>query len=254
MPENNVLKIITYNIHKGFSTTSSRFVLHSIKEAIHEINPHIVFLQEIQGEHTRHEVTVKNWPKQSQFEFLGEQLWPYFAYGKNAIYEAGHHGNAILSKFPFITWENIDVSIHERASRSVLHGVLEIPGFTTPVHAICIHFGLFKLERDKQLDILCKRIESHVPAGEPLILAGDFNDWQSHARHFLETHLNLQEAFKVLTGKYARSFPVWGPALQVDRIYYRGLEALNCQRFTKLPWRKLSDHAPLYAELDLKQS
>ena len=136
----------------------------------------------------------------------------------------GHHGNAILSKFPFVTWENIDVSIHEHASRSVLHGVLEIPGFAVPIHAICIHFGLFKTERDKQLDTLCKRIETHVPAGEPLILAGDFNDWQSHAKNFLETHLNLREAFKVMTGKYARSFPVWSPALQVDRIYFRGIK------------------------------
>src|SRR5690606_6118138 len=117
-------------------------------------------LQEIQGEHKRHESKIVNWPGQSQFEFIAEQFWPHFAYGKNAIYENGHHGNAILSKFPFIQWENIDLAIHKRASRSLLHGILQIPGSSISIHAICIHFGLFKTEREQQLRQLCNRIES----------------------------------------------------------------------------------------------
>ncbi len=250
--EKQIIKILTYNIHKGFSTTNSRFVLHQIKEAIEVVHPHVVFLQEILGEHVSHEVWIEDWPKKPQFEFLAEECWPHVAYGKNAIYDAGHHGNAILSKFPIIVWENIDVSLQKNASRSLLHGVLKIPAMSVPVHVICIHFGLFKGERRKQLQTLCDRIESHVPHNEPLIVAGDFNDWQSNATHFLETHLELQEAFKHLTGKHARSFPVWRPALKVDRIYFRGLKVVNCQRFNSLPWRRLSDHAPLYAEFTSK--
>ncbi len=38
----------------------------------------------------------------SQFAFLADEIWPHFAYGKNAIYSAGHHGNAILSKHPIL--------------------------------------------------------------------------------------------------------------------------------------------------------
>lgn len=249
--EKSVIKVLTYNIHKGFSTTNSRFVLHQIKEAISIIHPHIVFLQEIQGEHVTHESYIENWPKKPQFEFLAEETWPHVAYGKNAIYELGHHGNAILSKFPIIAWENIDVSLQRNASRSLLHGVLKIPDSTMPVHVICIHLGLFKSERHRQLEVLCDRIESHVPHNEPLIIAGDFNDWQSNAQHYLETHLELKEAFKELTGKHARSFPVWSPTLKVDRIYYRGLDAIACKCFSRLPWRRLSDHAPLYAEFTI---
>lgn len=249
MPEK--IKILTYNIHKGFSTTRSRFVLHQIKEAIDAIHPDIVFLQEIQGEHTGYESTIHNWPKQTQCEFLATHLWPHVAYGKNAIYDIGHHGNAILSKFPFTSWENIDVSLQARASRSLLHGVLQLPNNPTPIHVICIHLGLFKTERAKQLKQLCDRIESHVPPNEPLIIAGDFNDWRRQAKHYLETHLSLREAFKELTGKHARSFPVWRPTLQVDRIYFRHVTILQCQRFNELPWRRLSDHAPLYAEFHI---
>src|SRR5262245_56525891 len=96
--EHPIIRVLTYNIHKGFSTTNSRFVLHQIKEAIEVIHPHVVFLQEILGEHVSHEMEVENWPRKPQFEFLAQESWPHVAYGKNAIYEAGHHGNAILSK------------------------------------------------------------------------------------------------------------------------------------------------------------
>lgn len=249
--ENGRLKILTYNIHKGFSTTNARFVLHQIKQSLEEIHPDIVFLQEIMGSHSTHENRIGNWPKQPQFEFLADQLWPHFAYGKNAIYEKGHHGNAILSKFPFIAWENIDVSWHEKASRSLLHGVLHLPNSHVPLHTVCIHFGLFTKERKEQLQILCERIDSHVPHGEPLIIAGDFNDWQGRAEDFLETYLNMQEAFKVLTGKHAKTFPVWRPTLEVDRVYFRNLELKLGERFNKPHWRRLSDHAPLYAEFTI---
>lgn len=245
------IKVLTYNIHKGFSAANSRFVLHKIKEAIEIVHPHILFLQEIQGEHSRHEKKIGSWPKKSQFDFLAEECWPHVVYGKNAIYEAGHHGNAILSQFPIVIWENIDVSIHKSASRSILHGVLRLPWTSVPIHVICIHLGLFGRERKKQLMTLCDRIESHVPHDEPLIVAGDFNDWKSQAEAFLEVRLDLKEVFKCLTGKHARSFPIWRPSLRVDRIYYRRLKVVGCQRFIQLPWRQLSDHAPLYAEFIL---
>lgn len=46
------LKVLTYNIHKGFSATNLRFILHEIKSSLRHINADIVFLQEVQGERT----------------------------------------------------------------------------------------------------------------------------------------------------------------------------------------------------------
>lgn len=245
------LKILTYNIHKGFNFSNSRFILHQIKEMLDHINPDVVFLQEIHGEHEKHARLVNDWPKASQFEFLAEELWPHYAYGKNAIYRKGHHGNAILSKYPFTFWENIDVSIQKRASRSILHGVIEIPDKNEVVHVICVHLGILKFERDKQIRTLCERIRTTVPTSEPLLLAGDFNDWRSHITSQIEISLGLEEVFKTLRGSYARSFPAWQPTLPVDRIYYRGIKPEMCQRFYQYPWRNLSDHLPLYAEFSL---
>jgi len=36
-----------------------------------------------------------------QHEFLAHESWLHHAYGKNSVYDSGHHGNAILSRYPF---------------------------------------------------------------------------------------------------------------------------------------------------------
>ena len=77
MLKDNKLEILTYNIHKGFSATGARYVLHQIKESLDHINPHLVFLQEIQGEHKKHEKKHKDWAKEHQAEYLANSLWDY---------------------------------------------------------------------------------------------------------------------------------------------------------------------------------
>jgi endonuclease/exonuclease/phosphatase family metal-dependent hydrolase len=245
------LTVLTYNIHKGFSPGNRRFVLHQIRAALLAVDADVLFLQETQGEHNGHEQRISNWPDCTQFEYLAQGRWPYYAYAQNATYNAGHHGNAILSKFPLLSWENINVSPFRRASRSLLHGVLSIPGGNSPVHIICIHFGLLEVERQRQIDTLCARIDSHVPHDAPLIVAGDFNDWRCVAEQRFYQHLALQEAFHGLHGRRARTFPVWLPVLPMDRIYFRGLQPLSCERLLHAPWPHLSDHVPLTATFQL---
>jgi endonuclease/exonuclease/phosphatase family metal-dependent hydrolase len=245
------LTILTYNIHKGFGVANLRFVLPKMRDTLHEVNADIICLQEIQGAHLKYADSIKNWPIATQTEFIAQDSWQYHIYAKNASYKQGHHGNAILSKFPFIEWENIDVSKYKHTSRSLLHGIIKIPQIKSRVHIICLHFALFKNERKKQLAQLSKRITSNILDNEPVIVAGDFNDWRNQAEHFLELDLGLKEVFKSRQGDYARTFPAWNPRLAVDRIYYRGLKVTDQQRLHGMPWRLMSDHVPLYAEFAL---
>ena len=246
-----ILRVLTYNIHKGFNVGNQRFVLHQIRDALVTANPDLVFMQEMQGEHQRHQQKIADWPVLPQLEFLAENTWPYHAYGKNAIYNTGHHGNGILSKYPFEHWENINVSPFSWASRSLLHGVIRLPESIRDVHIVCIHFGLTGRERRLQIGKLCARIDSHVPHDAPLIIAGDFNDWLGQTEHLFHDHLGIQEIFHQTQGRYARSFPAWLPFLPMDRIYYRGLIPVSCERLTRAPWHTLSDHAPLSASFAL---
>lgn len=245
------LKLLTYNIHKGFSPARIRFHLPRMRQQLELLQTDVVFLQEVQGAHRRQEKRIRDWPDETQLEYLAAQIWPHTAYGKNAIYDAGHHGNAVLSKYPFITWENINVAMNTRASRSVLHGSIRLPPCDVDIHLMCIHFGLFKTEREFQIDALCDRIAEHVPPNEPLIIAGDFNDWRHAATEYLESHMGLTEVFKFLEGDYAKTFPAIKPTLQTDRIYFRNLSLVTGQCLQQRPWRTLSDHLPLIAGFTL---
>ena len=247
------IRVLTYNIHKGYCTGNRRFVLDSMRERIAETGADIVFLQEIHGTAIKSEAKKRrfSYPDQPHFEYLADQAWPHYAYGRNAIYRRGDHGNAILSKFPFVSWENIDVSIFPRSSRSILHGIIEIPGSDRRLHTLCVHLGLLEQERRGQLRALTERIDSHVPREDPMIIAGDFNDWRRRAENHLRDDLQLEELFQTLEGEHARTFPVWAPLFPVDRIYYRGLDPTGCERLGSGHWRDLSDHAALLGNLRL---
>ena len=243
------LKVLSYNIHKGFSSGNRRFVLHKIRHAIRTEQADLVFLQEVQGHHEQNSREIEDWPKQPQFEFLADGIWHHHAYGKNAVYTSGHHGNAILSKYPILFWENIDVSTSRLERRGLLHVTVGVPGMRKPLHAICVHFGLFEADRRWQIGKLCARIDSHVPHHDPLIIAGDFNDWRIRASKLLRNNLGVAEAFESTHGSAAKSFPSWLPSLPLDRIYFRGVAIENAKCLTGKPWNQLSDHAALSAEI-----
>lgn len=246
------LSILTYNIHKGFSTGNAAFVLHRMRELLREVDVDMVFLQEVLGAHKGHAARIINWPAASQFEFLADEVWPHFAYGKNAIMDDRHHGNAILSKYPFSMWGNINVSLFKQASRSLLHGTLEVPGSGKKVHVLCLHLGLFGFERKKQLRILNEHLGQALDRHEAMIIGGDFNDWSSQqVKRCLDPALGLQEVFMQSGKQYAKTFPARFPMFCMDRIYYSGLTLDSCVCLNDVAWRSLSDHVPLLARFTL---
>jgi endonuclease/exonuclease/phosphatase family metal-dependent hydrolase len=248
-PQSRSIKILSYNIHKGVgSGLRKKQILTGIREALHTLQPDLVFLQEVLGRHDGHSKRIVNWPTRPQTEYLAEGLWPHHSYGKNAIYTLGHHGNAILSKFPITASENLDISKSKLESRGLLHATLQLPHSDKPLHAICTHLGLFETDRKEQIADLSKRIGSLVPTDEALIVGGDFNDWREKTSDALAEQSGLQEVFLTLHGEHAKTFPVWLPMLRLDRIYYRGLKALRAESHSAAPWDRLSDHAAVSAE------
>ena len=170
---NHKICVLTYNIHKGYCTGNRRFVLESMRDRIAESGADVVFLQEIHGTAIKSAAKRRrfSYPDQPHFEYLADQSWPHYAYGRNSIYRKGDHGNAILSMHPFESWENIDIAMFKRSSRSILHGVIEIPGRSTRLHTLCVHLGLLEQERRDQFQALTDRINQHVPQDEPMIIA-----------------------------------------------------------------------------------
>lgn len=247
-PEVHKLRLLTLNMHKGFTLFNRSFVLPELREAVRNLSTDIVFLQEVHGSHHRHAQRHANWPNIPQYEFLADSMWPEYSYGRNAVYPDGDHGNALLSKYPIIRFQNLDVSIGTLEQRGLLHSVLKVPGHHE-VHAICVHLGLRENHRQRQLHLLCELINS-LPVSAPVIVAGDFNDWRKNADRIL-TSAAMQEVFVSHYGKPAKSFPVQWPLLCLDRIYIRNARAYTPEVLHQKPWSRLSDHAPLMVEVEL---
>jgi len=240
------LKIATYNIHKGFSQFNRRVVLHELREQLRGLDAEIVFLQEVQGAHASHAQVHDDYPVAPQYEYLADEFWAHHAYGRNAVYEAGHHGNAILSRFPIVQTFNKDVSAHRFESRGLLHCEVEMDG--QHIHCLCAHFGLFAKGRRTQALTLVEHVLSEIPMAAPLIIAGDFNDWRNKLSRTLANELGVQDVFDLHEGKPARSFPASFPMFKLDRIYVRGFDVVACQVHGG---RRMSDHAALVAELKI---
>jgi endonuclease/exonuclease/phosphatase family metal-dependent hydrolase len=244
------LRVLTINTHKGYTALNRRFVLPELREAIRAVGADLVFLQEVQGEDARRSVHSKG-GNAPQYEFLADTLWPQFAYGRNAVYPHGHHGNAVLSKYPIVRSENRDVSVGRSEQRGLLHCVLAVPGIVRGVHAICVHLGLLESQRKRQLDLLCDLIAKELPLEAPVLVAGDFNDWRHRAHRVLARCAGLTEVFDRASGCSPRTFPARWPLFRLDRIYVRNASALAPLRLPRRPWSHLSDHVPLAAEVQL---
>lgn len=245
------IKVLTVNIHKGFTFFNRKFILHELREAVRSVASDVVFLQEVVGTHASHSLRFANWPSLPHYEFLADTMWPQFAYGRNAVYPHGHHGNAVLSKFPIVHYQNRDVSVGGPEKRGLLHCVLRVPGRALDVHAICVHLGLKEAHRHSQLEQLCRVLRNDVPSGAPVIVAGDFNDWRRRAHRVLERCAGLREVFELATGHAAKTYPARWPVLSLDRIYVRNASVHSPVVLPRRPWSHLSDHTPLAAEIHL---
>jgi len=253
------IRVATYNIHKGVTTFGRRSRLTELRMALHRIDADLVFLQEVQERNERV-------ARASQLEALAGSGYEHRAYGVNAVYPHGHHGNAILSRWSIEHFANHDISDHMLERRGMLHAVARLPGAGgRGIHLICAHFGLTKRSRMRQAEWVARFIEREIPFSAPLILAGDFNDWQRGVDLQLRQRLGMREVFDDMTAtawlerllawrrpvRVARTFPSLVPFLTLDRIYVRGLRARRSLVPRGRSWARCSDHAPLIADLEL---
>lgn len=237
------LKVLTYNIHKGRRGHSKTLILDELKAAIKTTQADIVCLQEVQGAH--HQIS------EPQLESLADEVWSHYAYARNAMTaKNGHHGNAILSRFPIKSHTNTNLAFMKGASRSILQAEIELPELGQSIQLMCVHLGLLGIERRVQIHKLQQRINQLDPA-TPLILAGDFNDWARVGHRTLKRRGDLHELAENLNGRLARTFPARMPVLTVDRIYTRNLRQVAVEKHLPKHWQTLSDHLPLIGTLEV---
>jgi endonuclease/exonuclease/phosphatase family metal-dependent hydrolase len=284
----SVLRIVSYNIHKGRSATGAHESLSDLRLGLYGLRPDLLFLQEVQGRNERDSIL------DAQHESLAAALDMSVAYGCNAVHAQTDHGNALLSRYPILSYENQDISDHRLEQRGLLHATILVD--ETPVHCVVVHLGLLAAGRSRQISAIVDRIKRLVPAQDPLLIAGDFNDWNNRLAPQFVRQLGLYEVFSASPhglsarqlplsksvrnlGRSLRSFhlakppaelvfelgvngaarhtlpprtfPSAFPWLRLDRIYQRGFAVRKANVLHGHPWSQLSDHVPILTELEL---
>ncbi|MFP1483187.1 endonuclease/exonuclease/phosphatase family protein [Escherichia coli] len=69
---------------------------------------------------------------------------------------------------------------------------------------MCVHLGLREAHRQAQLAMLAEWV-NELPDGEPVLVAGDFNDWRQKANHPLKVQAGLDEIFTRAHGRPRRA-------------------------------------------------
>jgi len=239
------LRVLTYNVHKFFNITNSQYILNELKQRMSELDLDIVFLQEMRGIQPE---KFKGDYKLEPLEHLADEIWDHFVYGKNAVYSTGHHGNAILSKHPFKSWLNHDMSNHAFERRSLLEGVVEYGGLD--IALACTHLDLTEWGRKKQQQKIIETLKLKEKINSPLILAGDFNDWRGRSRKIF-CDLGLSDIFTDPLAASSFTYPSVMPILSLDKMYFANLRCVNSAVLNASHWRKLSDHLPIFAEFEI---
>jgi endonuclease/exonuclease/phosphatase family metal-dependent hydrolase len=234
------IRVLTLNAHQGFHAHRRGETLLRIRDALRRSHADLVFLQEIGA--TRGSASATQ-----QYEILADGVWRQYAYGRNAVATGGHHGNALLSKFPIANWRNIDASVGNAEPRGLLYAVVGLPGAREPLHTICLHLALRESHRRRQVTRLLEFLAEEIPRGAPVVVAGDFNDGRARSHRRLVDAGGLIEVHSAVSGRPARTFPARAPWLRLDRIYVRNLEHRPVTVHARA-WSKLSDHLPLAGE------
>jgi endonuclease/exonuclease/phosphatase family metal-dependent hydrolase len=241
------LRVLTYNIHKCIGGIDRRYRPERVAEVIGHYDPDILLLQEVDN-------AAKRSSRHSQVDLLAELLeFVHHCWYPNVkVRGGGHHGNAILSRFPLVEPSNIDITTPPKKKRGVVHTRhrlhFERAGgkHSRTLHLFNMHLGLSQIERKIQL---ARWLESHPFHGmhhdTPIIVGGDLNDVYGN----LGTKLLEPAGFRSIA-KLPATFPSYAPVRALDGLYVRGnVRMVKLERSRLKVARQASDHLPLIADL-----
>ncbi len=244
-PETGLLRVATYNIHKGVQGLgpTRRLEIHNLGHAVEQLDADIVCLQEVRRMNRKEAAYFDRWPEVGQAEFLAPEGYES-VYRTNAYTKDGEHGNALLTRWPVKGHNHLDISDHRFEQRGLLHVEVDVQGRV--VHVIVVHFGLIPASRARQVAQLGRYIEREVPHDAALVVAGDFNDWGTRIQRTLHG-IGMRSSDTVRCPTYPSRLPV----VQLDQIFARGLKPLSLHVPRGRIWGRMSDHLPLIGEFGL---
>lgn len=224
------IRCMTWNVHRGIGP-DGLYDFQRVVALIERHAPDVLALQELD---TR---GIQDLEKQP-LSILSRAFGLHAVEARTIVAPDGHYGHALLSRWPILADERLDLTVWSREPRCAIGGVIETP--LGRVHVRSVHFGLGPLERREQVRRLC----AAPPPIDAAVLMGDFNDWLGVG----SVRARLHASYGAPAAR--RTFPSGLPLFSLDRIYARAPLATR-RAWTDPDARRASDHLPLIADLGL---
>ena len=246
------INVATYNIHRCIGLDRIRDPAR-IANVIGELGADVIGLQEVDARGRRFQNMLARRlgaPAErraanavDQFEYLAQKIGGQAVRGPILRGPKGAMTTALITRHKIAAVRQLDLDPSAREPRGAIDADLEIGGRL--IRVIVAHLGLRVHERETQIARLCRAIRA-IPADQPLILMGDFNEWHLHRSTLSPVDECLGHATPV------PSFPARFPFLSLDRIWAsRESLVTHLHVHRSALARRASDHLPVQATIRL---
>jgi endonuclease/exonuclease/phosphatase family metal-dependent hydrolase len=234
-----VLRVLTFNIYHG-ATMKGDFDLDYIARVIGDTDPDLVALQEVDFRTRR----ARGYDLATE---LGWRLKKASVFGRAMDYDGGEYGEAVLSRYSFISTRNIPLPFTGmREPRAALEVITVLPSGDT-IAFVGTHLDHVSDNTDRILQV--RRInEVFTGVRYPVILAGDLNAVPG------SEPIGLLEEY--WTGAYdkaapAPTYPSGDPVKKIDYVMFMPSERWRVISTEVIQDSVASDHCAYLVVLEL---
>ncbi|MCC6808020.1 MAG: endonuclease/exonuclease/phosphatase family protein [Deltaproteobacteria bacterium] len=238
MDSGRTFRLMTYNIRKGLGPDGKSVLTVPLADALKAQPLDFLLCQEV-----FHGVD-----DDGQSHVISDALGLTAVYRANKHRRVGHHGNASFTHMPIEHVQNFDISTNPIERRGALY--TRVLMNDRRLHLFNVHLGLTERQRLTQMRHILALMQRLSTPDDPVLIAGDFNDWNHNVDRFVCSEMGLVNAFGE-PKKATRTWHTKRPMFNLDRIYTKNLTIADARCMQGTPWIDLSDHLPLYVELAL---
>jgi endonuclease/exonuclease/phosphatase family metal-dependent hydrolase len=222
--------VATYNIHRAVGGDGV-FDPGRIVGVLGELDAHLVALQEVQRGAAGRDLV----------HLCCDRLGAEWVSGATMLRRDAEYGNILLSRYPVLSVERLDLSVPPHEPRGALDVVVDCGGWRLRV--LATHLGLRPYERRRQVRRLLAALDAREEL--PTVLMGDLNEWFLWGRPLRWLHVQFRRTPAPAT------FPARLPMFALDRLWVRPRGLLERLEVHASPLARIaSDHLPLVATLD----
>lgn len=239
-PTRAAIRVVSYNIHAG-KDAEQQPNLERVAAVLDSLDADIVLLQEVDRSTERS-------GRVDQVAELERLTGMHGAFAKSLDFQGGDYGIAALARWPIESTETVPLPTVPPADRGVkmyeprvaIHVVVSTPAGS--LHVVGTHLGAENVStfRDQEARVLLEHLRTHVPAGAPLVIGGDFNSTPGSDVHtrFAGAY---QDSWQECGTGDGYTFPADSAVRRIDYIYVRGLQCTAA----RVADTQASDHRPL---------